>query len=106
MVTLTFQWADGSEKRVEAEPGETLMEVAKRHDIDVIVAECGGSCACATCHVRFEPGEFARVGGPSEIESAMLDFAEEVSETSRLSCQIQIAPELDGLVIQLPERQQ
>ncbi|MBF6472507.1 MULTISPECIES: 2Fe-2S iron-sulfur cluster-binding protein [Nocardia] len=106
MVTITFRWTDGSERTVEAEPGETLMEAAKRHDIDVIVAECGGSCACATCHVKFAPENYARVGDPSEIEASMLDFAEEKSDTSRLSCQIQIEQELDGLVVQLPSRQQ
>ncbi|MBF6472423.1 2Fe-2S iron-sulfur cluster-binding protein [Nocardia abscessus] len=106
MVTITFRWADGSERTVEAKPGESVMEVAKRHDVDAIVAECGGSCACATCHVMFEPKTFAKVGDPSEIEAAMLDFAEERSETSRLSCQIQVEQELDGLVVQLPTRQQ
>jgi len=106
MVTITFRSPDGTERVVEAKEGESVMEVAKRHDIDVIVAECGGSCACATCHVMFEADNFPRVGPPSDIEEAMLDFAEEKCETSRLSCQIQVEEHLDGLVVQLPSRQQ
>jgi len=106
MVNLIFRSIDGSEQKVEAQPGESVMEVAKRHDIEEIVAECGGGCACATCHVFFEAEGFAVVGPPSDIESSMLDFAADPHENSRLSCQIQVEDHLDGVLILLPETQQ
>lgn len=106
MVNLIFRRSDGSEQKVEAQPGESVMEAAKRNDIDEIVAECGGSCACATCHVFFDAENFAITGPPSDIESSMLDFAAEPHENSRLSCQIQVEDHVDGLLILLPETQQ
>jgi 2Fe-2S ferredoxin len=70
-----------------------------------IIAECGGACSCATCHVHVDDAWIEKVGGPSPMEEDMLDFAFDVRPTSRLSCQIKMTDELDGLVVHTPERQ-
>jgi 2Fe-2S ferredoxin len=102
MVKITFIQPDGSEQTVEAEPGMTVMETAKKAMIDGIEAECGGACAC---HVYVEEAWREAVGPRSAMEEDMLDFAFEVKESSRLSCQIKVKPELDGLVVRVPEKQ-
>ncbi len=81
------------------------MEAAIAHNVPGIVAECGGACSCATCHVYVEDEWTERVGGPSEMEEDMLDFAFDVRPTSRLSCQIRLTDEMDGLVLHVPEEQ-
>ena len=73
------------------------METAIRHKVPEIVAECGGACACATCHVYIDEAWMAKVGKPSGMEEDMLDFAYDVKPTSRLSCQIKVTSALDGL---------
>jgi 2Fe-2S ferredoxin len=83
----------------------TVMETARKNDIEGIEAECGGACACATCHVYVEEAWREKTGSPSEMEEDMLDFAFEVRETSRLSCQIKVTDDLDGLVVRIPEKQ-
>jgi ferredoxin, 2Fe-2S len=105
MVKITFIEPDGSERTVEAEPGMTVMETAKKAMIEGIEAECGGACACATCHVYVDAAWRERVGPASAMEEDMLDFAFEVKPESRLSCQIKVKPELDGLVVRVPEKQ-
>lgn len=105
MAKITFVQPDGSEQTVEGEPGMTVMEVAKANLIDGIEAECGGACACATCHVYVDPAWREKTGAPEAMEEDMLDFAFEVRPESRLSCQIRITPELDGLVVRIPEKQ-
>lgn len=105
MVKITFIQEDGSSQVVEAQPGLTVMEAAKSEDVPGIDAECGGACACATCHVYVEPEWVEVVGKPSEMEEDMLDFAFDVREESRLSCQIRISEKLDGLVIKVPNKQ-
>jgi 2Fe-2S ferredoxin len=105
MVKITFIQEDGSSQVVEAQPGLTVMEAAKSEDVPGIDAECGGACACATCHVYVEPEWVEAVGKPSEMEEDMLDFAFDVREASRLSCQIRISEKLDGLVIKVPNKQ-
>jgi 2Fe-2S ferredoxin len=105
MVKITYIQPDGSEQTVEAEVGMTVMETAKKHLIDGIEAECGGACACATCHVYVDPAWRERTGGPSEMEEDMLDFAFDVREESRLSCQIKVTEALDGLIVRVPEKQ-
>jgi 2Fe-2S ferredoxin len=87
---------------VEAEIGSTVMETALRNDVASIVAECGGSCTCATCMVHVDDAWSAVVGPPSAEEEEMLDSAFEVKPTSRLSCQIKVSAELDGLIVQTP----
>ena len=102
---ITFIQPDGSEQVVEAEAGVTLMESAKMNDVPGIEAECGGACACATCHVYVDDAWREKTGKPSQMEEDMLDFAFDVREQSRLSCQIKLTPELDGLVVRVPAKQ-
>ena len=105
MVKITFTDAAGTARTVEAQPGATVMETAIRNDIPGIEAECGGACACATCHVYVDPEWTDLVGEPEAMEEDMLDFAYDVQPNSRLSCQIKVRDELDGLVVRVPERQ-
>jgi 2Fe-2S ferredoxin len=105
MATITYITHAGETHKVEAAPGTTVMEAAVRNMVPGIEAECGGACACATCHVYVDPAWKEKVGGPSPMEEDMLDFAYEVAETSRLSCQIKVTDELDGLVVRVPEQQ-
>lgn len=98
-VTVTFVEPDGEEKTVVAtELGESLMLVAKANGIDGILGECGGSCACATCHVYVDPEWQEVVGEPDELEDMTLDMLADIRQpNSRLTCQILVRPELDGL---------
>jgi 2Fe-2S ferredoxin len=105
MPNITFIQPDGTEQVVEGEVGMTVMETAKKHLIDGIEAECGGACACATCHVYVDEAWTEKVGGPAEMEEDMLDFAFDVRPTSRLSCQIKVTEALDGLRVRVPEKQ-
>lgn len=105
MAKITFIQPDGTAQTVEGETGMTVMEVAKKNLIDGIEAECGGACACATCHVYVEDAWREAVGGPSEMEEDMLDFAFDVSPSSRLSCQIKVTDALDGLAVRVPAKQ-
>ncbi|MGE0626878.1 MAG: 2Fe-2S iron-sulfur cluster-binding protein [Hyphomicrobiaceae bacterium] len=105
MAKITYIQPDGNSTTVDAAPGNTVMEAAKINDIAGIEAECGGACACATCHVYIDETWREKVGGPSDMENDMLDFAFDVREESRLSCQIKITEDLDGLVVKVPERQ-
>ena len=105
MARITFIQNDRTERVVEAEPGMTVMEAAVKNSIPGIAAECGGACACATCHVYVEEAWRDAVGPASPMEEDMLDFAFEVKDSSRLSCQIKVKPELDGLVVRVPEKQ-
>ena len=102
---ITFIEHDGTVHTVEAELGSTVMETALKNDIAGIVAECGGSCTCATCLVHVDEAWSAVVGPPSEEEEDMLDFAFEVKPTSRLSCQIKVTEALDGLIVRTPAYQ-
>ncbi|MNT81861.1 Ferredoxin-6 [compost metagenome] len=81
------------------------MENAVRNSVPGIEAECGGACACATCHVYVDEAWTEKVGAPSPMEEDMLDFAADVQPNSRLSCQIKVTAGLDGLVVRVPERQ-
>lgn len=106
MTTITFIASDGSSRtEVEVENGSTVMEAAIRNDVPGIDAECGGACACATCHVYVDEAWSDIVGAPEAMEEDMLDFAYDVRPSSRLSCQIIVRDELNGLVVQVPERQ-
>jgi 2Fe-2S ferredoxin len=105
MANITYIQPDGAQQTVVGEPGMTLMETAKKHLIDGIEAECGGACACATCHVYVDEAWRAAVGPPSEMEEDMLDFAFDVRPNSRLSCQIKVTEALDGLIVRVPEKQ-
>ena len=105
MTTLTFIAFDGTEFEVEAENGSTVMENGVRNGVPGIEAECGGACACATCHVYVDEEWTDVVGPPEAMEEDMLDFAYDVRPNSRLSCQIKVRDELDGLVVRVPARQ-
>ncbi len=105
MVKITFIDSSDASRTIEAEPGATVMEVAIKNDIPGIEAECGGACACATCHVYVDEAWQEKVGGPSPMEEDMLDFGYDVRPNSRLSCQIKVTDAIDGLVLRVPERQ-
>ena len=105
MVAITFIEHTGAVHKVDGPEGATAMETAVRNGVPGIVAECGGACACATCHVYVDEAFMDKVGQPEEMEQSMLDFAENVQANSRLSCQIQVSDELDGLRVTTPESQ-
>ena len=105
MPKITFIDAQGTSRTVEAETGSTVMEVAVSHGVPGIDAECGGACACATCHVYIRPEWLDRVGPALGNEKEMLDFALDVRGDSRLACQITVSPQLDGLVVGMPVAQ-
>ena len=105
MVKITYIDSGGTARTVEAEIGSTVMETAIKNSIPGIEAECGGACACSTCHVYVDDAWTGATGEPSPMEEDMLDFAFEVRPNSRLSCQIKVTDELDGLVVSTPERQ-
>jgi ferredoxin, 2Fe-2S len=104
MASISFIQANGAARKIEAVPGATLMRVAIANDVAGIVGECGGNRVCATCHVYIEDG--GHLPPVSEDEDALLDgVTAERRPSSRLSCQIIISEALDGLVVELPERQ-
>lgn len=105
MAKITYIAFDGTPYEVEAPIGSTVMENAVKHMVPGIEAECGGACACATCHVYVDDAWTEATGSPEPMEEDMLDFAYDVRPNSRLSCQIKVKPELDGLVVRVPERQ-
>jgi 2Fe-2S ferredoxin len=105
MTTITFIHPDGRSQSFEANSG-SVMQLAVTNSVDEIVAECGGNAMCATCHVYVDDSWVDRLPAVSDAEDALLDgTASDRLPTSRLSCQIKIAPELDGLVLRLPDRQ-
>lgn len=105
MAKLTYITHGGERYEVDAEAGSTVMENAIRNAIPGIEAECGGACACATCHVYVEEEWVGVTGSPSTMEEDMLDFAYDVRPTSRLSCQIKVTEDMDGLTVHIPEQQ-
>lgn len=105
MTKITYITNDGERIETEGENGSTVMETAIMNAVPGIVAECGGACTCATCHVYVDQAWREVVGGPSMMEEDMLDFAFDVRENSRLSCQIKVRDEIDGLLVQVPSRQ-
>ena len=105
MAKITYIDHEGTEREIEAKNGETVMEVAVKNAVPGIDADCGGACACATCHVYVDEAFLDKVGSPEAMEQSMLDFAENVQENSRLSCQISVSDELDGLRVTTPESQ-
>jgi 2Fe-2S ferredoxin len=105
MPKVTYVQPDGGASAVEAAVGSTVMETAVDHDIPGIIAECGGACSCATCHVYVAPEWLERLPAPDALESGMLDCALDRQPNSRLSCQIRVQPELDGLVVHVPKEQ-
>lgn len=105
-ITLNFRTADGEVRTVDARVGDTVMETAIQNDVDEVVAECGGSLICATCHVYLDEETAALYDEPDDAELEMLEgTAAERRTHSRLSCQLDVVPELDGHTIDVPDRQ-
>lgn len=105
MVKITYVEPDGSEQVLEGDEGFSVMELAVRNGVVGIEADCGGACACATCHVYVDADWFERTGAPQDMEQEMLEFAVGPRPTSRLSCQIRLTAALDGLRVSVPESQ-
>jgi 2Fe-2S ferredoxin len=105
MAKITYIAHDGSSRTLEVKSGLTVMEGAVKNNVPGIDADCGGACACATCHVYVDEAWVDKVGSASAMEESMLDFAEGVKPNSRLSCQIKVTDALDGLVVTTPESQ-
>lgn len=105
MPRVTFLFPDGKKREVEAPLGLSLMEIAQKHDIEEIEGACGGSMACATCHMYIHPdwwGKCMPEGERSDDEEDMLDLAFDIRDNSRLGCQIEMTEELDGLIVAIP----
>jgi len=105
MAKITYIDSAGTARTIDAEVGSTVMETAIKNDVPGIEAECGGACACATCHVYVDEAWRASTGERQAMEESMLEFAEGVAANSRLSCQIRVTPALDGLVVRMPASQ-
>jgi 2Fe-2S ferredoxin len=105
MAKITYVEHDGTEHTIEVKNGMSVMEGAIKNNVPGIDADCGGACACATCHVYVDAAWEGKTGEKSAMEESMLDFAENVEENSRLSCQIKVSDELDGLIVRMPESQ-
>jgi 2Fe-2S ferredoxin len=105
MPTIVFYEPDGRRRPIDAPLGVTLMEVARQHGVQGIIAQCGGACACATCHVYVEGAAAQKLEPREEMEEGMLENAWQPRANSRLSCQIHVGAELEGLEVRVPERQ-
>jgi 2Fe-2S ferredoxin len=105
MAKITYIEFDGTEHTIEVRNSFTVMEGAVKNNVPGIDADCGGACACATCHVYVDEAWREKTGTASAMEESMLDFAENVKENSRLSCQIKVTDALEGLIVRLPESQ-
>ena len=105
MPRVTYIEPSGAVKTVEASTGTTAMEAAVDNDVAGIVAECGGACSCATCHVYVDPAWAQKLKSPDAQEDGMLDCVLDRRETSRLSCQIVLTDELDGIVLHVADEQ-
>ena len=105
MPRIVFIEPDGVRRAAEAQVGATVMETARRLGVRGIVAQCGGACACATCHVYVATAWMAKLPPPEDMEEGMLESAWEPRPNSRLSCQIHVTAALDGLEVTVPERQ-
>ena len=105
MAKITYIEFGGGEHVVDVKTGLSVMEGAVKNNVPGIDADCGGACACATCHVYVDEAWRDKTGTSSAMEESMLDFAESVAENSRLSCQIKVSDALDGLVVRMPESQ-
>ena len=106
MAKITYIEHDGAEHVIDVKTGLSVMEGAVKNNIPGIDADCGGACACATCHVFVDdPAMAAKIPPKSDMEETMLDFAPEIQPNSRLSCQIKVTKELDGLIVRMPTSQ-
>lgn len=102
MAKIHYTDPTGKTHDIDVKTGQSVMEGAVRHAVPGIDADCGGACACATCHVHVAPDWMEKVGAANPMEQSMLDFADDVTEHSRLCCQIQVNDDLDGLQVTIP----
>ena len=105
MPTIKYILRDGSEHEVNVETGSSVMQGALDNMIEGIEAECGGFCSCATCHCYVDEPWLEKLSEPSDAEKEMLEFTFDPMPNSRLSCQITVTDELDGLIVKMPEKQ-
>lgn len=105
MTEITYIEFDGVERRLDLKAGVNLMQAAVANSVRGIDGDCGGACACATCHVHVDPEWLERLGPRNQTEAEMLEFAEGVQDNSRLACQIVVSDDLHGLVVRLPQAQ-
>ena len=105
MPKIVFIEPGGGRREIDAPVGVTLMEAARQHGVQGVVARCGGACACATCHVYIDPVWLAKLEPREEMEEGMLESAWEARENSRLSCQIHVSADLDGMQVIVPQQQ-
>lgn len=105
MPKITYIESDGTSHSVEVPVGHSVMEGATKHNVPGIDADCGGACACATCHVYVDPSWVDLIGEISRAEMEMIEFARNVKYNSRLSCQIIVTNSMDGIVVTMPESQ-
>jgi 2Fe-2S ferredoxin len=105
MAKITYVEHNGTEHVIDVKTGVSIMEGAVKNNVPGIDADCGGACSCATCHVYVDEAWLAVTGEPSAMEVSMLDFAEEIQPNSRLSCQIKVSDQMDGVVVRLPKAQ-
>lgn len=105
MPKIVYRTHFGDEREVEVPLGATVMEGAVRNGVPGIDGDCGGACACATCHIYLDDVWLAKLAPQSDMEVSMLEFAENVHANSRLGCQIKMTDQLDGLLVTLPESQ-
>ncbi|MGZ3306795.1 MAG: 2Fe-2S iron-sulfur cluster-binding protein [Asticcacaulis sp.] len=105
MPKITYIEHNGAEHTIEVKNGQSVMEGAVKNNIPGIDADCGGACACATCHVYVDEAWTDKTGKASVMEESMLDFAQDLRPNSRLSCQISVSDALDGLIVRMPENQ-
>ncbi len=105
MARIIFFEHDGTRHEVEATNGASVMETAVNNSVPGIDADCGGACACATCHVYIDEAWVEKTATAESMEESMLDFASDMKDNSRLSCQITVTDQLDGLIVRLPRSQ-
>lgn len=105
MAKITYVQADGDSKDVEVSNGKSVKDGAVNNLIPGILAECGGACACATCHVYIDDAWIDKVGHADGVEKDMLDFAVDPKENSRLSCQVDVTDDMDGMIVHVPFEQ-
>jgi|TARA_B110000438_G_C15809110_1_gene648790 2Fe-2S ferredoxin len=105
MPKINYVTQDGRKHEVDVDAGYTVMEGAVNNDLDGLPAECGGACACATCHAYIDPQWLSKLPALDDMEDSMLDAAFDRRDNSRLTCQIEVTNELDGLVVHIAENE-
>lgn len=105
MAKITYIEFNGNERVLDVQPGTSVMQAAVSNGVRGIIGDCGGNCSCATCHVYVDQDWITRIGDKGTAEESLLEEVCEVQANSRLSCQIKVMDELDGLVVRLPAKQ-